>query len=186
LRSPIGQPGVGIPYYQRHISLSLQKCANFPAARHRDSASSRVICSPCGPQTTPLPRSTHISIPPDPEASTARRRRSRSLRIFTFLDCPKPLIEFTGLECLDVSFHEVRKFRCFARRHLASGNSGCERCHCAGCVRSGSKCGQLEAHCSFAARRPVCFQQRQKQMIGVASDRDRLAIIIANDFTSTD
>jgi hypothetical protein len=45
---------------------------------------------------------------------------------------------------------------------------------------------QLKTHCPLVPWRPVCFEQRQKQIVGIASDRDRLAVIVANDPSSGD
>lgn len=123
---------------------------------------------------------------PDPLCSTARRRRSRSRRIVFFFDGSKPPIEFTGLERLDVSFYELGKFGCFAGRHLASGNSSGERCHCAGRVRGGSQCGQLETYRPLTPRWSVRFEQRQKQMIRIPPDCDRLAVIVADELSGAD
>src|SRR6202011_4754485 len=120
-----------------------------------------------------------------PATSTARSRRSRS-RTVSSLDYPQPPIEFARLESLHVGLDQPRQLGGFTRRDVASGNPGGERCHCAGCISSGSKCRQLEAYRPFASRWPVCFEQRQKQIVRVTPDRDGLTVIVSNELTGTD
>src|SRR5271165_336707 len=127
-----------------------------------------------------------MSMPPDPATSTARSRRSRSPRTLSFLKYSQPLVEFPCLDRLHVGLDQFRKLRRFARRHVASGNPGGKRRHCARCIRCGSKCRQLEAYRPFASRWPVCFEQRQEQIIRVAPDHNRLTVVVANELASAD
>jgi hypothetical protein len=113
-------------------------------------------------------------MPPDPESSAALSRRLSSPRTVSFLDCPKPFVELARLDRLHVGLDKPRQLSRFARRDLASGNCRCDRSHCAGCIISGPKRGQLKAHQPFAPRWPARFEQSQEQMIRVSADRDRL------------
>src|SRR6266446_1068850 len=125
-------------------------------------------------------------MPPDLESSAALSRRLSSPRTVSFLDCPKPLVELARLDRLHVGLDKPRQLSRFARRDLASGNCRCDRSHCAGCITSGPKRGQLKAHQPFAPRWPARFEQSQEQMIRVSAHPDRLTVIVANEFACTD
>src|ERR1700719_2793687 len=116
-------------------------------------------------------------MPPDPESSAALSRRLSSRRTVSFLDCSKPFVELARLDRLHVGLDKPRQLSRFAR---------CDRSHCAGCITSGPKRGQLKAHQPFAPRWPARFEQSQEQMIRVSADRDRLTVIVANAFACTD
>ena len=53
-------------------------------------------------------------------------------------------------------------------------------------VRTGHRATGFEAHQPFAPRWPARFEQSQEQMIRVSADRDRLTVIVANEFARTD
>src|SRR5712671_2648924 len=53
-------------------------------------------------------------------------------------------------------------------------------------VRTGHRATGFEAHQPFAPRWPARFEQSQEQMIRVSADRDRLTVIVANEFACTD
>src|SRR5258708_1564039 len=124
-------------------------------------------------------------MPPDPQSSAALSRRLSSRRPVSFLDCPKPFVELARLDRLHVCLDKPRQLSRFARRDLASGNCRCDRSHCAGCITSGPKRGQLKAHQPFSPRWPARFEQSQEQMIRVSADRDRLTVIVANEIACT-
>src|SRR5258708_34027051 len=125
-------------------------------------------------------------MPPDPQSSAALSRRLSSRRPVSFLDCPKPFVELARLDRLHVCLDKPRQLSRFARRDLASGNRRCDRSHCAGCITSGPKRGQLKAHQPFAPWWAARFEQSQEQMIRVSADRDRLTVIVTNEFACTD
>jgi hypothetical protein len=112
-------------------------------------------------------------MPPDPESSAALSRRLSSPRTASFLDCPKPFVELARLDRLHVGLDKPRQLSRFARRDVASGNCRRDRSHCASCITSGPKRGQLKAHQPFAPRWPARFEQSQEQMIRVSAPRGR-------------